>query len=654
VVKIAAYGTWESPISSDDVAAAGSSPQWVDLVDGRAWWTEGQPAEGGRVALFRDTANGPQEVVAAPWNVRNRVHEYGGRPWVAFATPEGTRIAFTNWGDQRVYVLDPDTPGSKPTPISPEPPRPNGYRYSDLVAGPGREVWCVRETVTGDRPIDVERDLVALPIDGDGDQVRTLATSHHFLAAPRPSPDGRHLAWLGWNHPAMPWDGTELLVAPLTEQGVAGEHRVIAGGPREAVCQIEWADAESLYAMTDPHGWWNLHRVGLDGSARNLAPVEADLGGPMWVLGSRWFAPLGKGRHAVLHRGKLSVLDETSGTIAEIDGLGDEWTAWASHLAVDGSTVCSVAAGPKKDAAVLSVDVDTSTLVELTAQPASLPDPSYLSAPQLREFTAGDGERIPAFVYPPHNPEFAAPEGELPPFLVHVHGGPTGSASPTVQPSLAYFTSRGIGVVVVNYGGSTGYGRAFRERLRENWGLIDVTDCAAVAEALAAEGTADPDRLAVRGGSAGGWTTAASLTSVSTYRCGTSMFPVLDLEGWTDQGGETHDFESQYVTSLVGPYPETADRYRERSPLHNVGRLAGPILFLQGLEDEICPPAQAERFVAALEGTGIEHGYIAFEGEQHGFRRAESIRTAVEAELAFYGQVMGFEPVGVPKVELRS
>lgn len=651
MVKIAAYGTWESPISADDVAAAGSSPQWVAVHDGQPWWVEGRPAEGGRVALFRNTDEGPQEVLSAPWNVRNRVHEYGGRPWVAFSTADGHRIAFTHWDDQRVYVVDPDAPSAEPRPISPAPARPQGYRYSDLVAGPNQEVWCVRETVTGDHPTDVVRDLVALPIDGG--PLRKLTASHHFMTAPKPSPEGTRLAWIGWDHPAMPWDGTELCVAEISAEGVAGPHRVVAGGPREAVCQIEWADDSSLYAMTDPQGWWNLHRIGLDGSAQVLAPVEADLGGPMWVLGLRWFAPLGGGRHVVLRGGRVAVLDEAAGSITDVE-FAPDWSSWTPYFAVDGSTVHSVAAGPKKDAAVLSVDLNTSTLVEITGQPDSLPDPGYLPTPQTREFTASDGQGVPAFVYAPHNPDFAAPEGELPPFLVHVHGGPTGAASPTVSPSIAYFTSRGIGVVVVNYGGSTGYGREFRERLRENWGLIDVTDCAAVAEALAAEGTADPERLAVRGGSAGGWTTAASLTSVSTYRCGTSMFPILDLEGWTSEGGETHDFESQYLTSLVGPYPETIDRYQERSPINKVDRLAGPILFLQGLEDEICPPAQPERFVAALEGTGVVHGYLTFEGEQHGFRRAETIVAALEAELSFYGQVLDFEPVGVPRVELRS
>lgn len=668
--KIAPYGTWESPITASDVARAGGGPQRVGVHAGLPWWTESRPTEGGRVALLRAVLAGPgqapvaEEVLGPPWNVRNRVHEYGGQPWAVLDTPRGTRVAFTHWADQRVYAVDPDDPAGEPWPISPEPQRRHGIRYSDLTPGAGgSEVWCVRETVTGDRPTDVRRDLVALSVTGI--EVRVLAASHHFLTAPKPSPDGRHLAWIGWDHPAMPWDGTELCVAELTAGGIAGEHHVtgehwavgehwvVAGGPREAVCQVEWAGNDELYVLTDPTGWWNLYRVGLDGSARNLAPTEAELGGPMWTLGSRWFAPLGDGRHAVVKAGRLAVLDEAAGTVRDVRAVLPDWRVWAAQLTTHGNTVYSVAGGPFRDGAVVRVDLDSGELTEITRQPAELPDRRYLPEPEEREF-AGPNGAIPAFVYPPTNPDYAAAPDELPPFVVHAHGGPTGAFSPVLSLEVAYLTSRGIGVVAVNYGGSTGYGREFRERLRQSWGVVDVADCAAVAEALVAEGTADGQRLAIRGGSAGGWTTAASLTSVPTYRCGTSMFPILDLTGWTGAGGETHDFESQYLHSLIGPYPETADRYRDRSPASHVDRLAGPVLFLQGLEDEICPPVQVERFVEQLAGRGIPHAYLTFEGEQHGFRRAETIRTALESEVAFYGQVLGFTPAGVGPLELRS
>jgi dipeptidyl aminopeptidase/acylaminoacyl peptidase len=656
VVKIASYGTWTSPISAAEVAELGGGPQWTALRAGRVWWAQSVASQGGRVTLYsRAPGEAAREVLPQPWNLRNRVHEYGGTPFTVFDAGDGERVVFTNWADQRLYLLDPHAETPEPTPISPEPATPQGLRHAEPVLAPGgAEIWCVREASTGELPTDIRRALVAVPLDGsaatDPDRVRELVASHHFLSGPVLSPDGRHAAWLGWNHPAMPWDGTELCVAEITD-GQIGPHRVLAGGPAEAVCQIEWDGPDALLAMTDPEGWWNLHRIGLDGTATNLAPAEQEneFGGAMWQLGNKWFARLGPGRFAVLRGGRLALLEEAAGTVVD---FAVQWPMWSATLAAEDGVLVAVAGGPTVKPAVVRLDVGSGELTEITEQPAGLPPVEYLPIPVERVFTDAEGRPIPAFVYPPTNPEFAGPNGEAPPYLVHVHGGPTGSSSPSLSLQFAYFTSRGFGVVAVNYGGSTGYGREFRERLREQWGLVDVQDCAAVAEALAVEGTADGDRLAIRGGSAGGWTSAASLTSVSTYRCGTVMFPILDLSGWTAEGGQTHDFESRYVEGLVGRLPEAADRYAERSPSRHADRLAGPVLMLQGLEDQICPPVQANEFMAALAGTGIPHAYLTFEGEQHGFRKAESIKAAIEAELSFYGQVFGFTPPGVPKLEL--
>lgn len=642
---IASYGTWQSPITATAVAAAGGNPQWVGTVGDQIWWARPKPEEGGRLTLVRSVNGRQREMLPAPWNARNRVHEYGGRPWVMLPAPEGDRLAFTHWDDQRVYLLAPDST-AEPQPLTPEPRVRHGFRYAELTAGPdGTEIWCVRETVTGNRPTDVRRDLVAIPVTGG--EPRVLAATHHFMTAPQPSPDGTRLAWLGWNHPAMPWDGTELCVADLSD-GVAGEHAVITGGPREAVCQFRWETADTLLAMTDPDGWWNLHRVSLDGTRRNLAPCEAELGGPMWVLGGSWFAPLGDGRHAVINSGRLAVLDEQAGTVTEVPVERD---IWITLTAAGGGAVIGVAGSGTAAPTVVSWRPGEQPAV-LDERPT--PHAGYLPAVRQRTFTDAKGTTVPAYVYHPHNPDYTAPDGELPPYLVHVHGGPTGCVHGNMSLDFAYFTSRGIGVVAVNYGGSVGYGRAFRERLREQWGMVDVADCAAVAEALAGEGTVDPQRLAVRGGSAGGWISAASLTSVTTYRCGTVMFPILDLAGWTADGGETHDFESQYIYGLVGDPREHPDRYRDRSPAHHADRLAGPVLMLQGLEDQICPPVQADRFMAGLDGSGIPHAYLTFAGEQHGFRRAETIEAALQAELSFYGQVFGFTPAGVPTLQLRT
>ncbi|WP_037312369.1 S9 family peptidase [Amycolatopsis orientalis] len=644
MVEIAPYGTWTSPLSAADVAASGVSAQWLGTAGNEVWWAELRTGEGGRVTLVRSRADGTvEDVLPAPWNVRNRVHEYGGRPWLV----SGDVLVFTHWADQRVYRRDLTT--GETIPLTPEPATRHGIRYSDLRPGRPGEVWLVRERSTGPRRVDIARDLIALPLDGGPERV--LSASHHFLTAPHLSPDGARAAWLGWNHPAMPWDGTELCVAEVREDGTFGPHRVLAGAADVAVCQVEWESAETLLALLDPDGWWNLHRVGLDGGLTNLAPVEQEIGGAMWKLGARWFAPLGEGRFAVIASGRLAVLDEATREVTPV-AAADGLTAWSTNgFAVHEGSVVGVAAGPEREGAVVKVDLGGGTMTELASAPEP-PSPGYLSKPVERIFKTDDGDQIPAFVYLPANAGFAAPNGERPPLLVYPHGGPTGRDSAVLDFEIAYFTSRGLAVVTVNYGGSTGYGRAYRERLRERWGVVDVADCVTVAEALAAEGTVDGDRLAIRGGSAGGYTSAASLTTTTTYRAGTVMYPILDLYQWTGDGGETHDFESRYLDGLIGPLPETEQRYRDRSPIHNAGTVAGPLLFLQGVEDEICPPEQADRFVAGLAGRGIDHAYLKFEGEQHGFRKAETIVAALEAELSFYGQVFGFETPGVPKLRL--
>ncbi|HET6502998.1 MAG TPA: prolyl oligopeptidase family serine peptidase [Amycolatopsis sp.] len=640
MVEISPYGAWNSPVGAAGVAAAGESAQWLDVVDGEVWWAESRPSEGGRITLLRRRNDGRvEELLPAPWNARNRLHEYGGRPWLV----RGRLLFFTHWDDQRVHVRDLDS--GEFSPVTPEPPTPQGVRYGDLRPGPEGEVWAVRETSTGPRRTDIRRDLVALR---PGAAPRSLSASHHFLTAPQRSPDGRHAAWLGWNHPAMPWDETELCVAEVAADGTFGPHRVLAGGPGVSVCQLEWDSPDSLLALLDPDGWWNLHRIALDGRSENLAPLAAELGGPLWKPGVRWFVPLGGGRHAVLKSDRLAVLDENTATVTDVPTTR---TTWATTFAPFGDGIAGIAAAPDREPSVVRVDLDDGAVVELGRdKPAPVPA-EYLSIPEERVFTGPDGERIPAYLYRPANPGHAAPEGERPPYLVHVHGGPTGRCSPVLNLDFAYFTSRGIGVVAVDYGGSTGYGRRYRERLRGQWGVVDVRDCVVVADALVAEGIADPDRLAIRGGSAGGFTSAAAITGEGTYRAATIKYPIVDLSSWI---GETHDFESRYLEGLIGPLPETEQRYVDRSPLAHADRLAGPVLFLQGLDDQICPPEQADRFVAALAGKGIPHAYLTFEGEQHGFRKRETVIAALEAELSFYGQVFGFPTPGVPRLELRG
>ncbi|MER6630228.1 prolyl oligopeptidase family serine peptidase [Streptomyces sp. NPDC000987] len=650
-VQILPYGAWPSPISAALAAAHDGHPEYVGFVGDEAWWTEPRPAEGGRRTLVRRHADGGEEsVLSAPWNVRSRVIEYGGQPWAGTVLDGEPLVVFVNFADQRLYRY---RPGGEPLPLTPVSPVGGGLRWAEPQVPAGRgEVWCVLEEFTGDGPTDVRRVLAAVPLDGsaaqDRDAVRELSDGRHrFVTGPRLSPDGRSAAWLGWDHPRMPWDGTEVVLASVAEDGTFHRARTVAGGPEESVAQVDWsADGRLLYA-SDRTGWWNLYRDG-----EPVCPREEEFGGPLWKLGHRWFAPLHNGLIAVVHgRGAaaLGVLDPDTGEVVDAAG---PWTEFSPTLAVHGDRVVAVGAGPRSAHEVVELDTRTGRAHVIGAAHDDAVEPAYYPEPQIRTFTGPGGRDVHAHVYPPHHPGCAAPDGELPPYVVWAHGGPTGRSPLVLDLEIAYFTSRGIGVAEVNYGGSTGYGREYRDRLREQWGVVDVEDCAAVALALADEGTADRARLAVRGGSAGGWTAAASLTSTDVYACGTIIYPILDLAGWAS--GETHDFESRYLEGLVGPLAEVPARYAERSPTEHADRITAPFLLLQGLDDVICPPVQCERFLARMEGRGVPHAYIAFEGEGHGFRRAETTIRALQAELSLYAQVFGLNPRGIPTLELSK
>ncbi|WP_407111498.1 prolyl oligopeptidase family serine peptidase [Streptomyces sp. DSM 116494] len=650
-VRTLSYGEWPSPIDAATAAAHDGSPEFAGFVGDEVWWTEPRPAEAGRRTLVRRHADGTEEsVLPAPWNVRTRVIEYGGLPWAGAVHDGAPVVVFVNFADQRLYRYE---PGGEPRPLTPVSPVGEGLRWAEPVLLPERgEVWCVLEEFTGDGPSDVRRVLAAVPVDGSAADDRTAVREltdgrHRFVTGPRLSPDGRRAAWIGWDHPRMPWDGTELLVADITPGGTLTGARTVAGGPEESVPQADWTHDGRLLYTSDRTGWWNLYRDG-----QPLCPREEEFGGPLWKLGHRWFAPLDGGLIAVVHgRGApaLGVLDPETGEVVDAAG---PWTEFAPSVAAHGERVVAVGAGPRSGHEVVELDTRTGRARVIGAAHRDAVDPAYYPEPQVRTFTGPDGREIHAQVYPPHHPGCTGPADRLPPYVIWAHGGPTGRVPLVLDLEIAYFTSRGIGVAEVNYGGSTGYGRAYRNRLRGQWGVVDVEDCAAVALALADEGTADRDRLAIRGGSAGGWTTAASLTTTDVYACGTIIYPVLDLAGWGT--GETHDFESQYLESLIGPRAEVPGRYTERSPVEHADRLTVPFLMLQGLDDVICPPVQCERFLARLAGRGVPHAYLTFEGESHGFRRAETMVRALEAELSLYAQVFGMEPPGVPALELGT
>ncbi|NEA66830.1 prolyl oligopeptidase family serine peptidase [Streptomyces sp. SID12488] len=645
------YGSWLSPIDAELAAEHDGSPEYVGFVGDEAWWTEPRPTEGGRRTLVRRRADGTQEsVLDAPWNVRSRVMEYGGHPWAGAVRDGGPLVVFVNFADQRLYCL---AEGQEPRPLTPLSPVGGGLRWVEpqlrLELG---EVWCVLEEFTGERPTDVRRVIAAVPLDGSAAEergaVRELTDDRHrFVTGPRISPDGRRAAWLAWDHPRMPWDGTELVVAEVGAGGTLSGAQTVAGGPEESIAQVDWAGDGALLYVSDRTGWWNLYRDDVP-----VCPRPEEFGGALWKVGQRWFAPLEGGPVAVVHgRGatSLGILDPETGDVVDTCG---PWTEFAATLAVHGDRILAVGASPRSAYEVVELDTRTGRARVIGAGHQDPVDPVHYPEPQIRTFTGPEGRDIHAHIYPPHHPGYTAPGDELPPYVVWAHGGPTGRAPLVLDLEIAYFTSRGIGVAEVNYGGSTGYGREYRNRLREQWGVVDVEDCAAVALALADEGTADRARLAVRGGSAGGWTAAASLTSTDVYACGTILYPILDLAGWGS--GETHDFESQYLESLVGPLADVPGRYLERSPAEHAADITAPFLLLQGLDDVICPPVQCDRFLArlAMEGRRVPHRYIAFEGEGHGFRRADTTVRVLESELSLYAQVFGLTPPGIPTLEL--
>ncbi|MEW1688441.1 S9 family peptidase [Streptomyces sp. NPDC091265] len=656
-----AYGSWPSPIDAALAASRDGRPEYVGAVGDELWWTEPRPAQAGRRALVRRLADGTTAELPSPWNVRSRVIEYGGRPWAGTGRAEdGPLIVFVHFDDQRLYAYAPDGPG-EPWPLTPVSAVGGGLRWVDPQLHPARggagEVWCVLEEFTGAAPTELRRVIAAVPLDGsaasDRSAVRELSEERHrFVTGPEVSPDGRQAAWIAWDHPRMPWDGTEVMLADIGDDGTFHDARSLVGGPQESVPQVQWTAGGQLLFASDRSGWWNLYRADPGLGAVELCPRQEEFAGPLWKIGLSWFRPLDNGLVATLH-GKgsttLGVLDPETGSLVDIAG---PWTEWAETLAVQGSRVIGIAASPHSAYEIVELDTATGHTRIIGAPHEDAVDPAYYPEPVDRTFAGPAGREIHAHIYPPHSPDRTGPAGELPPYVVWAHGGPTGHASLVLDLEIAYFTSRGIGVAEVNYGGSTGYGRSYRNRLREQWGVVDVEDCAAVAGALAAEGTADPDRLAIRGGSAGGWTTAASLTGTDVYACGTIIYPILDLTGWgTD---ETHDFESRYLESLVGPLAEVPERYRDRSPINRTDRLTTPFLLLQGEDDPICPPVQCERFLAAVEGRGIPHAYRTYPGEGHGFRRAETMISALESELSLYVQTFGIDRSDVPRLELRK
>jgi dipeptidyl aminopeptidase/acylaminoacyl peptidase len=634
------WGTWRSPLGARDLAAG--VVRLSDLrVDGDAlWWTELRPADGGRTTIVRHDGTAGVDVAPEDVDARTRVHEYGGAPFAV----RGGRLVASHDADQRLHVIDGD--GARP--VTPPPSSPRGVRYADgQLTLDGQGLVCVRETHGPDGAGGPRNEIVLLDLDGDGTEV--LVAGPDFVAAPRLSPDATELAWLQWDHPAMPWDAAELHVAAFDGRRL-GPATHLGGGRGDAAYRPLWLPDGRLVASVDTTGFWEVHlREG--GRLRRVTDLGADVGWPHWIFGNEVVAPLPDGRLALaVTRGaetRLALLDLADGAVTEVDA---PYTA-VSHLQPTSTGVAFLAASPDVVQAVVTY-VPGRGLEEVRRVDLEALRPGDRPRPRPVEVPTPDGAATHAFVYPPASEDHEGPADARPPLVVFTHGGPTGHVAPALSAQIAYWTSRGFAVADVNYRGSSGFGRAYREALKGQWGVHDVTDVVAVARHLAEHGEVDGDRMVIRGGSAGGFTTLAVLTAPDhPFAAGTSFFGVADVAALMEH---THEFESRYLDGLVGPLPEAAQLCRDRSPLTHVDRLRRPLLVLQGLEDAVVPPEQSEAIVEACARRGIPHAYLAFEGEQHGFRKAENVVTWLESELAFYGLVLGFEPAdAVPDLRLE-
>ncbi|MDQ1289249.1 MAG: hypothetical protein QG622_2815 [Actinomycetota bacterium] len=665
------YGSWLSPVSAELLTAGSTRPTDIRAAAGVTWWSECRPDEGGREQIVRRDPDGSlHDVLPDDFNARSRVHEYGGGAWWV----TGSVVHAVSYADQRLYRLDESTGPEpiSPVPISPEPPEPHSLRYADGCRTPdGRYVVVVRERhevppgAEDDVRPEVHNEIVALEPGPAGTPglVHVLVCGRDFVAAPRVSPDGRRLAWLAWDHPNMPWDGTELWVADLTPDASGAltlrDPLRWAGGPDESLVQPEWGPDGRLYVVSDLTGWWNVYRVDTPGDLLPVCPIEAEIAVPAWQLG--------QSRYQVAEDGTIwfTYSDEAGGRLVEVPPARRPVVhrldcVAVQQLRLDGDRLVALVSNATREPTVVQYRTERDRSGRVTGLapavlrapgPTGLPDGAVSRARRV-EFPSEAGRTAYGWFYPPAGDGVAGPHGERPPLLVSVHGGPTEAADPSFRLGTQFWTTRGFAVVEVDHGGSTGYGRPYRRLLDGAWGIVDVEDACAAARWLAAEGMVDGRRMAIRGGSAGGFTTLAALATSDVFAAGASRYGVADL---ASLARDTHKFESRYLDRLVGPWPEASEVYHERSPLSRLDGFTVPIIILQGMRDEVVPPTQAEMIVWGLRTRGVPYAYLTFEDEMHGFRIPANIVRAITAELYFYSRVFGFDLAeDVPPVAIQG
>ena len=631
---VAPYGSWKSPITADLIVAGTVGLGSVAWDGEDIYWLEGRPSEGGRNVLVRLTPDGQQQdVTPKPFNVRTRVHEYGGGSYTVY---QGI-VYFSNFVDQRLYrqVIH---NSAIPHEVTPEPLTPEGnYRYADAVIDTQRQrLICIREDHTGEG--EAVNTIVSINLNNPED-IKILASGMDFYASPRLNADHSQLCWITWNHPNMPWDGTELWLASVEADGSLINSKKIAGGQEESIFQPQWSLRGVLYFVSDRSNWWNFYRY-RSGQIEPLYPIPAEFGLPQWVFGmSTYGFATPDGIICTYSEKGNSYLTTLNTQSRQLQQIEIPYTT-ISGIKVSGGRILFIGGSSTEPSAVVRLNFSDGEMSVLKRSTDLEIDNGYLSVAETIEFPTDNGQTAYGFFYPPTNKDYTAPSHEKPPLLVKSHGGPTAATSSSLSLKIQYWTSRGFAVLDVNYGGSTGYGREYRQRLKDNWGIVDVNDCANGAKYLAQKGLVDGDRMAITGGSAGGYTTLCALTFTDVFKAGASYYGVSDLEALVR---DTHKFESRYLDNLIGPYPECQEIYIQRSPIHHTEGLSCPVIFFQGLEDKVVPPNQAETMVEVLKAKGLTVEYVVFPDEQHGFRKAENIKRAITDEFRFYAQVFGFE-----------